>query len=59
MQRESPGAKDWCESIRSTGRSLVNLEESTYTGVFLRNFSPEEPALSEVEGISRAPPQSS
>jgi hypothetical protein len=51
---ESIGAN----SIRSTGRERVNLEESTCTGVFLRNFSPEEPALSKVEGISRAPPQS-
>ena len=26
----------------------VNLEESTWTGVILRDFSPEEPALNEL-----------
>jgi hypothetical protein len=29
-----------------------------HTGVILKDFSPEEPALSEVEGISRVLPQS-
>ena len=47
-----------CSLLPAGDGEWVNLKESPYTGVILRDFSPQEPALSEVEGISRTPSQS-
>jgi hypothetical protein len=36
---------------------VAQFGQARYTGVILKDFSPEEPALSAVEGIPRAQPQ--
>jgi hypothetical protein len=42
---------------RRGNKGSGSISANPYTGVILKDFSPEELALSEVEGIWRVPPQ--